>query len=62
MGLSRAQKLLLAWGICFILVAEVVKHLDVSQKAATLIGLVEVALAIVTGIAFGVAQTARTGD
>jgi hypothetical protein len=43
-------------------VAEVVKHLDVSQKAATLIGLVEVALAIVTGIAFGVAQTARTGD
>jgi hypothetical protein len=62
MGLSKAQKLLLAWSICFIIAAEVVKHMIVSQKAATIIGLVEVVLAIATGIAFGVAQTARTDD
>lgn len=62
MGLSKAQKLLLAWSVCFILAAEVVKRMEVSQKAATVIGLIEVVLAIATGIAFGVAQTARGDD
>ena len=62
MGLSKAQRLLLAWSVCFILAAEVVKHLKVSPKAATVIGLIEIVLAIATGIAFGAAQTARGDD
>lgn len=61
MALSKAQKALLAWSTAFLLFAEVIKYLNFEGRAATRIGLIEVALAIVTGIAFGVAASAKKG-
>jgi len=57
-GLSKAQKGLLAWSAGFLLCAEVVKRFRVEGRAATIVGLIELLLAIATGIAFGITATA----
>ncbi len=57
--LSRAQKVLLAWSAVFLILAEVVKLLHIEGKAATRIGLVEVVVAMLTGIAFGVTASVK---
>jgi hypothetical protein len=57
--LSRMQKALLAWGVSFLILAEAVKHLHVEGRTATRIGLVEVVVAMLTGIALGVAASAK---
>jgi hypothetical protein len=56
-ALSKAQKGLLAWSTAFLVLAEVIKYFNVQGRAATAIGLVEVVLAIATGVAFGVAAS-----
>ena len=60
--LSRTQKLLLAWSVIFLTLAEVVKLLHVEGKAATRIGLVEVLVAMLTGIAFGITSSTKRND
>jgi hypothetical protein len=60
--LSKIQKLLLAWTALFIIAAEVIKQMRFEGRAATLIGLAELLLAVATGIAFGVAASARSND
>lgn len=60
--LSRTQKLLLAWSVIFLLLAEAVKYMHVEGKAATRIGLVEVLVAAITGIAFGITASTRRND
>ena len=57
--LSKTQKGLLAWTTGFIALAEVVKRMQVEGRAATIVGLVELMLAIGTGIAFGFAAMAK---
>ena len=59
LGLSRAQKALLIWCIGFLILAEVVKHLHVEGKAAARIGLIEVVVAILTGVAFGIVASRK---
>lgn len=59
MALSKAQKGLLAWSAGFLLLAEAVKRVRIEGRAATIVGLVELLLAIATGIAFGWATTAN---
>lgn len=59
LGLSRMQKALLAWSISFLILAEIVKHLHIEGRTATRIGLVEVVVAMLTGIAFGVVASAK---
>lgn len=58
MDLSRAQKALLAWSAGFLLLAEAVKRMRIEGRAATIVGLIELLLAIATGVAFGWATTA----
>jgi hypothetical protein len=58
--LSRAQKALLAWSAGFLLLAEAVKRIRIEGPAATIIGLIELLLAIATGIAFGWPTTANS--
>jgi hypothetical protein len=58
-ALSKSQKALLIWSTAFLILAQLIKYLNIQGKAATRIGLVEVLLAIATGIAFGVAASAR---
>ncbi|HXF39718.1 MAG TPA: hypothetical protein VN743_02375 [Blastocatellia bacterium] len=58
--LSKSQKALLAWTAGFLLLAEGVKRLRIEGRAATLVGLAELLLAIATGIAFGWATTANS--
>lgn len=57
--LSKAQKALLAWSIGFLLLAEGVKRMRIEGRAATIVGLVELILAVATGVAFGWATTAN---
>jgi hypothetical protein len=57
--LSRAQKALLLWSISFLILAEIVKLLHVEGRTATKIGLIEVVVAILTGIAFGIVASAK---
>ena len=57
--LSKAQKALLAWTAGFLLLAEGAKRLNIEGRAATILGLIELLLAIATGVAFGWATTAN---
>ena len=57
--LSRAQKALLVWSISFLILAEVVKLLRIEGRAAAKIGLAEVVVAILTGVAFGIVSSAK---
>jgi hypothetical protein len=57
--LSRMQKALLVWSAAFFILAESAKYLRFEGKAAAGIGLIEVLLAIATGIAFGVSASIR---
>ena len=57
--LSKTQKALLVWSVAFFILAELAKYLRFEGKAATRIGLIEVLLAIATGIAFGVSASIR---
>jgi hypothetical protein len=59
-ALSKVQKALLVWSMAFLVLAELIKYSNIDERVATRIGLVEVLLAIGTGIAFGVATSART--
>lgn len=60
-ALSKAQKAILIWSVAFLILAQLVKYLNFEGKAATRIGLLEVLLAIGTGIAFGIAASTRKG-
>jgi len=53
------QKALLVWSVAFCILAESAKYFRFGGKAATRIGLIEVLLAILTGIAFGVSASIR---
>lgn len=57
-NLSKAQKILLAWSAGFLLMAEGVKRMRIEGRAATIVGLIELLVAIATGVAFGLATTA----
>ena len=58
--LSKAQKALLAWTAGFLLLAEIVKRMRIEGRAATIVGLTELVLAVATGVAFGWATTANS--
>ena len=58
-ALSKAQKALLAWSAGFLILAEGVKRMRIEGRAATIVGLIELLLAIATGVAFGWATTAN---
>jgi hypothetical protein len=57
--LSKSQKALLIWSVAFFILAEMAKYLPIEGKTATRVGLIEVLLAIVTGIAFGVSASLK---
>lgn len=58
-ALSKSQKALLIWSTAFLVLAQLIKYLNIQGKAATRVGLVELLLAIATGIAFGIAASAK---
>lgn len=60
LDLSKAQKALLAWTAGFLLLAEALKRMRIEGRAATIVGLIELVLAIATGVAFGWAATANS--
>ena len=58
-ALSKTQKALLAWSAGFLILAEGAKRMRIEGRAATIVGLIELLLAIATGVAFGWATTAN---
>lgn len=60
MDLSKAQKVLLIWSVGFLFLAEGVKLMRIEGRAATIVGLIELLLAIATGVAFGWTTTANS--
>lgn len=56
------QKALLVWTALFIIVAEILKRIGIEGRAATLVGMTELLLAIATGVAFGFAASAKNND
>jgi len=54
-GLTAVQKALLVWSVGFLIAAEAAKYLQLSGRAAKFIGLLELLLAIATGVAVGLA-------
>ena len=56
-SLTGLQKALLAWSVTFLLAAEAIKLMGVSGRAAKLVGLTELLLAIATGVAVGFAAS-----
>ena len=57
--LTGFQKGLLAWSLLFLIAAEGVKYLHLSARTVKLIGLLELILAIGTGILVGLADAFR---
>jgi hypothetical protein len=57
--MSNRQKLLLLWSAILMALALVAQRIPMGPRAAITIGLVEVLLAIVTGIAFGISVSER---
>jgi len=58
--MSKLQKWLLAWSIVGLALAEWVKHLPMGTRTTTIVGGVELILAIATGIAFGISTVNKT--
>ena len=52
-NLTGLQKALLVWTIVFLIAAEAAKYMHMGGRAAKLLGLLELLLAIATGIAVG---------
>jgi len=53
--MSRLQVILVCWSVVALAGAEYVRHLQLADRTQMLVGAAEVALAIATGIAFGIA-------
>jgi len=53
--MSRWQRILLCWAVLGFAAAEYVKRLHLSDRAQLIVGVIELTLAIATGIAFGIA-------
>ena len=58
-SLTSPQKVLLVWSVVFLLAAEAIKLMQLSGRAAKMIGLAELLLAIATGVAVGFAASFR---
>ena len=58
-NLTGWQKGLLAWSIAFLIAAEALKYMQLAGRAAKVAGLLELLLAIATGIAIGFAASFR---
>ncbi|HVF89986.1 MAG TPA: hypothetical protein VNH22_07955 [Blastocatellia bacterium] len=58
-GLTRAHKWLLGVGLVLIVTAEIVKRLPMSERETVIVGASEVILAMLVGIAFGVASSSQ---
>lgn len=56
MVMSKAHKWLLAWSAIFMALTVFIANVDMSEKTAILTGAIELAIAIATGIAFGLAS------
>jgi hypothetical protein len=52
LGISSVQKWLIAWSILLLVAAEVVKHIHFGNAVTTIIGGLELMLAVLTGVAF----------
>jgi len=53
--MSRWHLILVCWSVVAVAGAEYVRHLQLTDRTQTLVGAAEVALAVATGIAFGIA-------
>ena len=58
-NLTGLQKALLAWSIVFLIAAEGAKYMRLEGRAAKLLGLFELLMAIATGIAVGLSASFR---
>jgi hypothetical protein len=60
LDISRTQKLLVAWIIAALVAAGYTRHRPFAEKSETLIGLIEVLLAVLTGFVFGASILKKT--
>ena len=58
-NLTHTQKAILAWSIAFLVAAEAVKFMQLNGRAAKLVGVAELLLAIATGIGVGITASYR---
>jgi hypothetical protein len=58
-NLTGPQKALLAWTVVFLIAAEGAKYLHLGGRAAKSLGLLELLLAMATGVAVGAAASFR---
>ena len=58
-GLTRAHKWLLGLSVVLIAIAEVVKRLPMSERETVIVGASEVIIAMLVGIAFGIAYSSQ---
>lgn len=58
-GLTRSQKWLLGLSLVLIAVAEAVRRWPMPERETVIVGAAEVLLAMLVGIAFGVASSAK---
>ena len=58
-NLTSTQKALLVWSILFLIAAEAVKFLPLGGRTVKLVGLLELLLAMATGVAIGITASFR---
>ncbi len=59
--MSKTQKLLLVLSVAFLVAAEIIKRLPLSEKATLIVGLIEILVAIAVGFAFGITRNQDEG-
>ena len=60
--MSKLQKWLLGWSVIGLGLAEWIKRVPMGTRTTTIVGGVELVLAIATGIAFGISTVKKTRE
>jgi hypothetical protein len=60
--MSKWQKVLSCWSALALGAAEYIRHLHLSDRTEMLVGAAEILVAVLTGIAFGIAAIGRNNN
>jgi hypothetical protein len=58
-NLTGTQRMLLLWSIIFLIAAEAVKFMPLGGRTTKMVGLLELLLAMATGVGIGIAASFR---
>jgi hypothetical protein len=62
MKLSRMQTLLLVWSVLVLTAVIAIRQVQLDERETVIVGAIEVVIAIITGVAFGLTANTRKSN